>query len=69
MKFKHVLLAFIFVFCLSFVGCNKKESKPSDEQKEPTEHVHSFGDWITVIEPSCETKGMRKHECSECGEI
>ncbi|MCR5338106.1 MAG: leucine-rich repeat domain-containing protein, partial [Lachnospiraceae bacterium] len=30
---------------------------------------HQYGEWVTVTEPGCETKGSRKHICTECQNV
>ncbi len=37
----------------------------SEEQTEP--HVHAFGDWTTLVQPTCTETGKAEHTC-ECGE-
>lgn len=40
-----------------------EEENPEDE-----EHVHTFGEWRTMKEPSCAKEGEKVRVCSECAE-
>ncbi len=36
---------------------------------EPSECEHSWGEWIEMTAPGCETEGLQARECSKCGEL
>ena len=40
---------------------------PLEPEPEAEEHKHSFGEWIVIVEPTCEETGQRERTC-ECGE-
>ena len=73
--FLLILLSFaLLLFCVS---CNDANAEPNDEEKtelkterteKETEHVHTFGEWVTVKYPSCTEDGTAERECEECGE-
>lgn len=62
-----------FAFCFFKYGgllFSKPDSSATDSgssDSSPTEHVHAFGDWITVKDPTCTELGRQEREC-ECGE-
>ena len=47
-------------------GGNNQQPTPPDNDPVCTEH--SFGEWVTVTEPTTETEGLKKHTCTVCGE-
>ena len=54
MKKKLFLLSLIFVALLCLAAC---------------EHKHSYGAWVTVTKPGCESSGFLTRTCSKCGEV
>lgn len=42
-----------------------ENTKPSEEK--PTQHVHNYSDWKTVVAATCVKEGSEKRECS-CGD-
>lgn len=38
------------------------------EISEPEIHVHVYGEWKTVVEPTCKTEGYKERACA-CGEV
>ena len=62
---------FIALACLAMAVCGLAacgngggggESTPAV----PSDHKHSYGDWVTVVEPTCTEKGSKERTC-ECG--
>ena len=41
---------------------------PVTDKPGETEHVHTFGGWITVRNPTCTETGEEEHVCTSCGE-
>ena len=58
-KKKFLLLAFTML-CALFVAtaCFERDS----------EHIHTFGGWVPVTQPTCQAEGLRRQTCS-CGEV
>ncbi len=61
-KLCFLLLLIIIVSLLAACGGGDGGDKGKDEP-----HVHSYGDWVTILSPTCTTKGSRERVC-ECGE-
>ncbi len=64
MKNIFIKLSIIFtgIFLISaLASCSDGTDKPTI-----TEHVHTFGDWQTVTEASCEADGKLARSCSVC---
>ena len=38
-------------------------------ERASSDHIHTYGDWITLKEATCEEEGKREKICSTCGEI
>ena len=80
MKNKYIIFLLIllsFALLLFCVSCNDANAESNDEEKtelkteqteKETEHVHTFGEWVTVKYPSCTADGTAERECEECGE-
>ena len=52
-------------------GEGEPEAAPPDAAEtegETRPHVHAFGDWVTVIEATCQSVGQRERICA-CGEV
>ncbi len=69
MKTKHV---FSLIFILSLLVIVLSASAFADKWDDPAtasdlSHVHKFGDWITMIEVSCNSYGEQVRICSVCG--
>lgn len=61
---KKPVTAIILFLCLLFTGILAVSCKKSNDPL----HVHSFGEWVTVTEPTCQAEGLRRQTCS-CGEV
>ena len=47
----------------------KKEITAKETESETeTEHIHSFGEWYTAVQPTCTDDGYEERVCSGCGE-
>ena len=60
-KLCFLLLLIVIVSLLVACGGGDDGNKEKDEP-----HVHSYGDWETIISPTCTTTGLRERTC-ECG--
>ena len=61
MKKLFCLVALVLITCCIFASCNKDP----DKDKNPIpEHTHAFGEWETVIEPTCVANGLKERICS-----
>lgn len=61
MKFKRIFaLVVMLLAVLCIVACSNTETTAS------TAHTHSFGEWETTKEASCEEKGIQTRKCT-CG--
>lgn len=54
------LLCLLSLTVLLF-SCNEPSSTATPK------HVHVFGEWQTVTEPTCSSEGLMKRTCAECG--
>ena len=66
---KIFLATLILITLLLLAGCDTGSGSASttpSNNKTPA-HVHAFGEWQTVIEPTCDEKGLEERVC-ECGE-
>lgn len=54
-----VFAGMVVLACLGIAGCSE-----DDDQA----HIHSYGEWETVNEPTCSEEGLRQHKC-DCGNI
>ena len=67
------IISFILILATlaSFVACdssgNKTPSTPSGSGGQNKPHTHAFGEWKTVVEPTCTEEGVEERVC-ECGE-
>ena len=73
------LLSFLFSFILSscslLPGINptsrrSKSSSGADTSQKtnaPSDHVHKWGDRVTVVAPTCTDFGKQERECERCG--
>lgn len=61
---KKPVTAIVLFLCLLFTGILAVSCKKSNDPL----HVHSFGEWVTVTEPTCQAEGLRRQTCS-CGEV
>lgn len=72
MKKLLVVFALCLCLCLLFVACGE-EADPTQGSNDQTQgskepHTHSYGAWVTVSLPTCDTDGQDKRTCS-CGEF
>ena len=73
MKKAKILAVFGILLAMGLTACNKESNSGGDEQSQETpatesgEHVHSYGDWVVVKEPTCTEKGSQEQKCS-CGD-
>ncbi len=69
-KIALLLMALCLTAILMMASCGETETPPADtgseETKEP--HKHSYGEWVTELEPSCTEDGKRTRACS-CGDV
>ena len=77
---KSVLISLIavvlmMVCVLAFASCDPETQTPSNTTSTTTDitttpdtepHVHSFGEWVTVKEPTCTEKGELRRTCTRC---
>ena len=62
-----VLVCLLVLFCVfGLVSCNNEKPEDKTNGNETAEHVHTFGEWETVTEPTCTTDGLKKRVCSVC---
>lgn len=71
-RFLIPLLIFCLIVSVSCMNKNtEKSTLPTMEQTtispQTEEHIHSFGAWTVVIEPTCIEKGKKERICT-CGE-
>ncbi len=70
MKNKHftwiliTLIILIIILLIVLLLPNNNENNP--QASATTTHTHSFGEWITEQEATCESKGLMSRSC-ECG--
>ncbi len=70
---RGITLLLILCIALSLAACSgtspeaPASSPATSEATEPTPHVHSFGDWVTVKAATCTEAGEQERTCS-CGE-
>lgn len=69
-KVKTIMMSFVLIITLLLASCNNQlqnnESQGESSANESTAHVHSYGEYVTEIEPSCKTLGKEVATCS-CG--
>ncbi len=58
-------LVLILAALLSLVACQAPED-PKEPGNTPCENGHSFGEWVTVTEVTCEDDGEKYRECTIC---
>ena len=64
---KKLLSLILTVLCaFNFFGCSIKTNGNQDNK--PTHTICSFGNWVTTIQPTCDSKGESKRFCSICNE-
>lgn len=59
-KLTALLLTVIVILAL-FAGCNESKDDIYDT------HVHSYGEWTILQEPTCAETGIRGRTCGNCG--
>ena len=68
--FRLACVALALTLMLFAVSCTEEASNTDGSQTpgggEHTEHT--YGDYVTVLEPTCGEAGMEKRVCKECGE-
>ena len=68
MKKLLTLLIFSFIFICMLSSCGGKDDTPStDNETNQPEHVHAFGEWKVVQNPTCTIDGVETRYC-DCGE-
>lgn len=59
-KIKTLLLCMILVCAFSFLAsCKNEEEQP---------HEHSWGEWVVIVEPTCDAEGEKESKCTECNQ-
>ncbi len=68
MKKRFIPFALFLMLPFILVGCGKKKTttKNTTTKAVTTEHVHEYGDWKTLVSPTCTEEGYKKRVCS-CG--
>lgn len=64
---KLIALLLVAVMCLSFVACDGEDQQQTTTKDPYPDHVHSFGEWITVKEATLTEDGLKERTCA-CGE-
>lgn len=49
--------------------CGTTYSYWEDKDDENNEHIHHYGDWQTIKEPTYTEKGLRTKTCTECNDV
>ena len=62
---KALFLILIVLIASTFASCDMGGFDP-DDKKPGSDHVHSFGDWETIVSPTCKVEGSKVRYC-ECG--
>ena len=64
---KALLLILIVLIATTLASCDMGGSDSYGDGKKPdADHVHSFGDWETIVSPTCKVDGSKVRYC-ECG--
>ena len=73
MKKRLALFSLFAIFALT--GCSllpqlpTRNSSNQISEKEDSNHEHHFGEWMTVLAPSCTENGREERRCHDCGYI
>ena len=62
MKRSKILLFSLALSLILVLLCACGEAPPPQN-----EHIHSFGDWVTSVQPTCTSEGEKMRSC-DCGE-
>ncbi len=65
LKIRNLTCVILLVCTFFFSACNQQT--PNKPSHETTAHTHSFGEWLTIADPTCAKKGEQERVCS-CGE-
>ena len=69
---RKLLALFILIFhcpcALYLVSCGSKNGDTQIEENEESKHEHSYGEWVTVTEPTCTKEGLKQQKCT-CGKV
>ncbi|MBQ1260943.1 MAG: leucine-rich repeat protein, partial [Clostridia bacterium] len=65
---KIFLLLMGVLVALTLIACEQPPVDPTPTPPDPTPHVHNFGDWSFISEPTCVQFGEKTRTCEECGE-
>ena len=55
---RTILLCMILICAFSFLTSCKEEEQPP--------HEHTWGEWVEIVKPTCDTEGQKECFCTEC---